>query len=551
MIKFSNLKKTARISFLLAISSAGVMIAPSRVANAHAGLKSSQPAASSVLEQSPKEVVLKFGEAVEISFGTIRLFDANSKLISLPTPVHESVGGKVDAKTVRVDLPDLKPGSYLVVWRVVSADSHPVQGAFGFQIGLQGANLTALGAEVLSTSSASNFVKILMGFARWLSFLGVMVLIGAMLLATQITGVSRIGKIIYGSWTIAVFGSLLVLLMQAPYALGNSMGINEVFSSVDQVLTTRLGTWLMVRGVVLFLILIIIYKRALHQKPIWRMAATISCVVVLASFSISGHPGMRQFSALSIGTDIVHFACVAAWIGGLVALVLLGRKWQSNSPRVIAWFSIVATIAMPIMVATGVAQAWRMMDGFKNIFSTSYGTVLSVKVVLVVLAIAAGTKARQLFKDKEVESGDLTKIKFSKTIIVESVIGLVVLAATAVLVSVPPLSVNAAAPFTATLAQSNVIADITFTPATVGLVEMHIVFSPPGGTLEPIKSMTARISLATGEIPPIPIDVKPIGVNHFLANLQVPRSGDWLLELFVKPTTNKTLRFSQTVKIKN
>ena len=73
-----------------------------------------------------------------------------------------------------------------------------------------------------------------MGFARWLSFLGVMVLIGAMLLATQITGASRIGKIIYGSWTIAVFGSVLVLLMQAPYALGNSMGINEVFSSVDR-----------------------------------------------------------------------------------------------------------------------------------------------------------------------------------------------------------------------------------------------------------------------------------------------------------------------------
>lgn len=87
------------------------MIAPSRVANAHAGLKSSQPAASSVLEQSPKEVVLKFGEAVEISFGTIRLFDANSKLISLPTSVHESVGGKIESKTVRVDLPDLKPGS--------------------------------------------------------------------------------------------------------------------------------------------------------------------------------------------------------------------------------------------------------------------------------------------------------------------------------------------------------------------------------------------------------------------------------------------------------
>jgi hypothetical protein len=63
--------------------------------------------------------------------------------------------------------------------------------------------------------------------------------------------------------------------------------------------------------------------------------------------------------------------------------------------------------------------------------------------------------------------------------------------------------------------------------------------------------MTARISLVSGEIPPIPIGMKSIGVNHFQANLQVPRDGEWLLELIVKPATNRTLRFSQNIKIKN
>ena len=540
-----------RFGFIAALICGAGVVGSANPVEAHAGLKSSEPAASSVLEQSPKEIVLKFAEQVEISFGSIRLFDANSNLIVLPAPNYGFTNDVVDAKTVRVNVPDLEPGSYLVIWRVVSVDSHPVQGAFGFQIGARGKNLAALGVEVLSNSSASNFVKAVMGFARWLSFLGVMVLVGAMLLATQVTGVSRIGKIIYGSLIVAVFGSLLVLMMQAPYALGNSMGIVQLFSSVNEVLKTRLGTWLLVRVVALLFISIIIYKRDLHQKPIWRMAATIFVVVVFATFSISGHPGMRQFSALSIGTDIVHFACVSAWMGGLVTMVLLGRKWQSESPKVISWFSFMATIAMPIMVVTGVAQAWRMMEGFQNLFSTTYGTVLSIKVVLVVIAIAAGTKARQIFKGKKVDSEDLKKIKFSKTIVVESVIGLVVLAVTAVLVSVPPLSVDTSAPFTATLVQSNVIADITITPATIGSVEMHIVFSPPGGTLESIKSMTARISLVNGEIPPIPIGMKSIGVNHFLANLQLPRSGEWLLELIVKPATNRTLRFSQIVKIKN
>jgi len=339
--------------------------------------------------------------------------------------------------------------------------------------------------------------------------------------------------------------------MQAPYALGSSLSDSVSVTSVRQVLETRLGTWLIIRSVILLLFLVIIWKRDLHQKPIWRMATTILSIVLFATFSISGHPGMRQFSALSIGTDIVHFLCVAVWMGGLLTIVLLGRKWQSESPKVISWFSFNATIAMPIMVATGVAQAWRMMEGFQNLFSTTYGTVLSIKVVLVVTAIAAGTKARQIFKDKKVDSEDLKKIKFSKTIVVESAIGLVVLAVTAVLVSVPPLSVNTAAPFTATLVQSNVIADITITPARVGNSQIHIVFSPPGGTLESIEFVTARISLVSGEIPPIPIGLKRIGVNHFQANLQVPRGGEWLFELIVKPATNRTLRFSQIVKIKN
>jgi len=297
--------------------------------------------------------------------------------------------------------------------------------------------------------------------------------------------------------------------------------------------------------------LLLIWRRDLHYKPIYRMLASLFGVGLFATFSISGHPGMRQFSALSIGTDIVHYLCVSAWMGGLVTLVLLGRKWQSESPQVIAWFSFTATVSMPIMVATGVAQAWRMMDGLQNIFSTTYGIILSVKVLLVLLAIAAGTRARQLFKAKRVEQQDLKKIKFSKTIITESVIGVVVLAVTAILVSVPPLSVIGAAPFEATIVQANVIADIRITPARVGEVEVHVVLSPPGGALQSITTATARVSLATQAIPPIPVDLRLVGKNHFQAKLLLPRAGDWLLELFVEPEAGTSLRFSPAVAIRD
>ncbi|MFZ9892034.1 MAG: copper resistance D family protein, partial [Ilumatobacteraceae bacterium] len=336
---------------------------------------------------------------------------------------------------------------------------------------------------------------------------------------------------------------------QAPYALGQAMSVGEIFDAVDEVVRTRLGTWLVVRGIILLAFLVLIKQRILHNKPTYRMVAIPLVVGLFATFSISGHPGMRQFSALSIGTDIVHFLSVSAWMGGLVTMVLLGRKWQTESPDVISWFSFTATISMPIMVATGVAQAWRMMEGFQNIFSTTYSVILSVKVLLVIVAIAAGTRARQLFKSKKVDQQDLREVKFSRTVIAESMIGVAVLAVTSALVSVPPLSVSNAGAFEASVVQANVIADIRVTPARVGEVEVHILFSPPGGALQSITKATARISLVAEEIPAIPIDVRLVGANHFQAALLVPRAGDWLLEIFVNSEPGKSLRFSTVVAI--
>jgi copper transport protein len=128
-------------------------------------------------------------------------------------------------------------------------------------------------------------------------------------------------------------------------------------------------------------------------------------------------------------------------------------------------------------------------------------------------------------------------------------IGVAVLAVTAVLVSVPPLSVSNAAAFETSVVQSNVIADVRVTPARVGEVEVHILFSPPGGALQSITKATARISLVAEEIPAIPIDVRLVGANHFQAALLVPRAGDWLLEIFVNSEPGKSLRFSTVVAI--
>ncbi len=100
-------------------------------ARAHSGLARSSPAAGSTVSPSPKEVVLSFTEKLEPNFSTIEVRDAKG------APMHAGKSS-VDAALhtqMRVALKALAPGTYKVIWRVLSVDTHRSQGTFTFRVG--------------------------------------------------------------------------------------------------------------------------------------------------------------------------------------------------------------------------------------------------------------------------------------------------------------------------------------------------------------------------------------------------------------------------------
>ena len=101
-----------------------------------------------------------------------------------------------------------------------------------------------------------------------------------------------------------------------------------------------------------------------------------------------------------------------------------------------------------------------------------------------------------------------------------------------------------------TLVQDGVVADLTFTPTVVGRSEIHALFTPPGGALQPVVSVVVRISLPAASIPSIPVQMESIGANHWIGVVQVPSAGDWTMEVLVEPTANEQISFSTVVKIK-
>src|SRR5829696_118788 len=98
---------------------------------AHADLDSTDPAAGSVVHESPSQLVLRFTGAVDSVPGGIRVVAADGTEIDIGPP------GRLDGSTstIVVDLPTLADGTYVVAWRAISADSHPIAGAFTFSVG--------------------------------------------------------------------------------------------------------------------------------------------------------------------------------------------------------------------------------------------------------------------------------------------------------------------------------------------------------------------------------------------------------------------------------
>ena len=131
-------------------------------------------------------------------------------------------------------------------------------------------------------------------------------------------------------------------------------------------------------------------------------------------------------------------------------------------------------------------------------------------------------------------------------------VGGVVLVLTAGLVgtSSSDALVGATSTKSVTLVQNGVVADLTFTPTVVGRSEIHALFTPPGGALQPVVGVVVRLSLPAASIPSIPVQMVSIGANHWTGVVQVPSAGDWTMVVVVEPTANEQISFSTVVKIK-
>lgn len=521
-------------------------VSPS-VASAHAVLLSSVPASSSVLPKSPERIELVFNEDVEANLSGIRLFDSAQKEIEVG-PVRTGSG----PATITADIPTLADGTYVVVWRVTSSDGHPVNGAFPFEIGTVSTGTgSALVDRVTAAVQHRSPLGGAMSVAKFVAFAGYVLLVGMMLFSwgTQLLGSARALAGVLGGILLMLLGSLGVLLLQGPYVTGGGWSDIASVPLVGDVLGTRVGLAIVARIViaVLWLLLVQILRRDAWNSVTGTLVVLLA-VFTVVTFSVSGHPAAETLPGVFVTVDVLHLAGVGVWIGGLVSMWLLRAEHGSNPQLAgaVVRHSRNSGWAMPLVVVTGAAQGLHLVGGPGALGETRYSWMLLGKAALVGLVILLGLRARRMLAVDQGVSG-----RFNRTVRVEAAVAVVVLALSAGLVTTSPRAADSPLEsFSARLVQRNIIAEVTVTPPRVGTAEIHALFTPPGGSLSPVRSVKVRMTLQARDVPAIPVEMLQVGANHWSGVVQIPYAGNWSIEFLVAPQENTELRYSTTVPVK-
>jgi copper transport protein len=490
----------------------GVMVGAS-TASAHAELLSSFPANQELLREAPSEIALQFTEGVDPIEPGIRLLDSDGDEVAIGE-VDQSAG----SDRMRAPIPDtLADGTYVVAWQAVSADSHRVRGSFTFSVGVPSAVTPGVVDGLFDGASDSSTDDLLLGIGRFVSYAGVGLLVGGLVLAVALTpslvASRRLGVLLVVAAELAIVGTLWMIASQANLIGGS-------FLSWGAVADTQSGQWWFARLVVIVLFCVLI--------PLRSHLAVRGGVVVLGVLGVvaaGGHAISGDAIVLGFVSTLVHLAAMSVWLGGLAVVLFVpprGEFWAT-----VTRFSPWALGSVVALAATGTANAWRQLGSLDGLTDSSYGRWLVIKLVLVALVVGVAAFSRRTVHTRGDDASGLVR----RSVGFEIAGMVLILGATAGLVnSPPPVDVPEIVSVSAVVGER--VAQVELEPAVTGGTEMHIYITSPSGALDRADEITVRAALPEADIPAFDVETFPAGVNHVVgSDVNLPVAGLWTFEV--------------------
>ena len=357
---------------VMATLAVGIVVGDASTAFAHAQLESTTPTAGSVLTSAPADVTMTFGEPVEIPLGSVQVLDGAGRSVVHGKPFHPGGAASKVAQDLEPGLPD---GGYVVVWRVISADSHPVHGAFTFSIG-SGSISTATAAHLLAKNGGSRAVGVVYGVVRALAYVAVAVLIGGTMLVVGAWPAGRrrrtARRLLWTAWAASAVTALAAIALEGVYGAGRPL--HDVFQPtlLHAALHTRAGVldawrFAIVVAIAGPLLAWLMRSRTERDHAVDRVvgAGAIAVgLVLLGTFSLSGHAATGRGAGFAAVIDMGHLAGVSVWVGGLAMLALATRRRPDGiTPAGLRRFSRWAVISVAAIAVSASKRGGRSARG--------------------------------------------------------------------------------------------------------------------------------------------------------------------------------------------
>ncbi|MEU6202918.1 copper resistance protein CopC [Micromonospora musae] len=533
----------------LLVAVVALLIAPAAPASAHAVLSSSAPAASAVVPTGPSEVVLTFSESVRKVPDKVRVIAPDGSRADRGEPTFEGAVVKIPVDPAGAN------GTYLVSYRVISADSHPVSGAFTYSVGAPSPPPQDTGDNSRANPVVENAVKV----AKFFGYAGLALLIGPALVLAALwpRRLDRRGpaRLAWSGLGLVTLATVADLWLQVPYTAGGGL-----FDVTGEGLSTVLGGAF---GAAHLVRLGLIAAAAFLLRPLFTGSAGRADAIILAvlgvaglvTWPLAGHPAASPAPAVSVVVDTVHLGSMAVWLGGLLmlAVFLLRRADERELGAIMPIWSRWAALAVSALLLAGVVQGLIEVATPSALVNTTYGQLLLVKIGLFALVMGVAAYSRQLVRRRIAEQRPGA---VRRAVWVELAITAVVLGVTATLVQTPPARTAAetagvgAGYFSSTLTSTLLNIQVELDPAERGNNSVHLYAYTKDNRPQPVVEWKATAALPSAGIEPIEIPLLPLSDSHATGEINLPASGDWQLKLTARTSDIDQATVTATVPIR-
>lgn len=537
---------------------------PASPAQAHAAPVGANPSPGSVIGSSPSEVSVTFSEPVTPVEGRVQVI----------APDGEQISGKavVDGNIVRIPVRKAeKPlGTYLISFRVISADSHPVGGAITFSVGAPSERPEAP-SEATGTHPS---VEVAVPVFKTIGYTGVALIAGPALFLAFLwprrrsrAGALKTVRVGLALTAFATLGAIASYPQQGSGAPLWKLSVPELTETVNSEFGLLLMSRLVILGALAGLLLPLLRRAprtvrtparvlvgagltetetAPPQPKIttsrWRWYAVAALSAAgLATWPMTGHAVAAPMAGITVTAGAVHMAAMAVWIGGLVTLTAF--LLRGTHPRVLgvilpAW-SRWAAISVLWLVFAGAIQAVVQMGKVSALWTTGYGQLLIAKLAITAGVLGAAAFARRMVITRAAGAG------LRRTVGIEVAASVVILAISSVLVQVDPGRIAATKEktitgqgFSETLTTDLYAVQFNIYPVELGEYNtVHaFLYSPDGGPLRAQEwQVTARLTEPALEAVQQPIAGLPTG-NQALGSMSFPLPGTYEITFTIRTT---------------